>query len=243
MERERENGKGILFGVLGVMTLVIAILGASLAYFTASDSSEKNAVSVESATVTITYVDGQIINATNLIPATQDIATTAYQRTENQCKDSVKDGYNVCAVYSFGVHNGGASAREVVGEILTTTLKDNCEVTETDNCVPERQFENLSYMVYEVTESGKTPVSTSLTKFARTGSTTTLFNNGTEFNSISIDYGKTKNYEVLIWLNEKAEGNVADDDGSGNQDFEQGLSYTGTVTITVKDQTDRITGE
>ena len=52
---EKEDKRGIFFGVIGVLTLIVAIIGASFAYFTINASSNKNAVTVNAATVKIVY--------------------------------------------------------------------------------------------------------------------------------------------------------------------------------------------
>lgn len=234
---DRENGKGILFGVLGIMTLIIAILGASLAYFTATASSEKDAVTVQSATVTITYVEGQILQATNLIPATQDVAELAYAKESGQCIDD--NGRQVCAVYRFETKNDGAVNQTIKGSILTTTDVSCTPEEGEETCTPPREFDNLSYLVYETTGGTSNKINNNLTTFAKHGGSTDLFNNGTT-NNVTIDSGSSKSFEVLIWLNEKST-DINNDDGSGNQDYEQGLTYTGTVSVSVVG-TDKITG-
>ena len=234
---DRENGKGILFGVLGIMTLIIAILGASLAYFTATARSRDDAVTVQSATVAITYTEGRIVQASNLIPATQDVAELAYAKTDGQCQDD--DGDQVCAVYGFEVKNDGVKNQELKGSILTTT---RCTPKEgEDSCSLKGEFDNLSYIVYETSCDSPQKVSTQLTTFAKFGGTTELFNDGAD-NKVVVESGKSKSYEVLIWLNELSK-DIANDDGSGAQDHEQGLTYSGTVTIDVVGASDKITGE
>ena len=42
---ENNNGRGIFYGVIGVATLVVAIIGATFAYFSAS-AANNNAISV-----------------------------------------------------------------------------------------------------------------------------------------------------------------------------------------------------
>lgn len=234
---DRDSGKGILFGVLGVMTLIIAILGASLAYFTATARSRDDAVVVQSATVAITYTQGQILQATNLYPASQDVAERAYAKTQDKCIDD--NGLQVCSVYAFETKNGGSVIQSITGSILTTT---RCTPAEgEDSCTPPAEFDNLSYMVYETTGGTPNKINSTLTKLGKYGSTSDLFNNGTT-NEISINSGETKKFEILVWLNELSP-NVELDDGSGNQDHEQGLTYTGTVSIEVVGVTDKITGE
>ena len=54
---EREDKRGIFFGVIGVLTLIVAIIGASLAYFSINARSRENALTVQAATVKIVYED------------------------------------------------------------------------------------------------------------------------------------------------------------------------------------------
>ena len=71
------------------------------------------------------------------------------------------------------------------------------------------------------------------------------FDDGTD-NKVTVTSGSHNTYEVLIWLNEAASQEELDDPDNmtaGNQDHEQGLTYTGTVEIAVSGATDKITGE
>jgi len=239
---ERENGKGILFGVLGIMTLIIAILGASLAYFTATDRSGDDAVSVQAATVTITYVQGQIIKAENLIPATQTVAETAYAKTgDSQCLDS--NDKQVCAVFKFEAKNSGADNLEILGNILTTT---QTSTNNGEDGLQTREFDNLSYIVYDASTGTPVKINSTKTTFAKAGSSTELFNNGAGSSVVEVLSGTSNKYEILIWLNELAtEEELLDPDETvkGNQNFEQGLKYTGVVEISVSGASDKITGK
>lgn len=53
---EKEDKRGIFFGVIGVLTLIVAIIGASFAYFSINAKSDKDAVKVKAASVQIVYV-------------------------------------------------------------------------------------------------------------------------------------------------------------------------------------------
>lgn len=70
-----DKGKGIFYGVVAVATLIVAIVGATLAYFSIMVNSENNAVGLSSDIVSISYSDGQyLINpAAKLIPATNEV--------------------------------------------------------------------------------------------------------------------------------------------------------------------------
>lgn len=83
------GGKGIFYGVIAVATLIVAIIGATFAYFTASANSTENALAARAAKVSVDYTEGRTIKATNLIPATADVVAAAYaQPTADQLNES-----------------------------------------------------------------------------------------------------------------------------------------------------------
>lgn len=156
--------------VIGVATLLIALLGATFAYFSATARSAENDVTVKSAYVSIYYDGGTEIKASNLIPATQQVALSKYQKVmepyipgEDESYDTNYDDYNanyddtlvgdggrdgyrrcvdakgkeVCYVYQFSIESDGAEGEET--EILASIN------------VNKNEFENLSYVLYEVT--------------------------------------------------------------------------------------------
>ena len=85
-----DKGKGIFYGVVAVATLIVAIVGATLAYFSIMVNSENNAVGLSSDIVSISYSDGQyLINpAAKLIPATNEVVKKAYERVTVFDKDN-----------------------------------------------------------------------------------------------------------------------------------------------------------
>lgn len=252
---DKENGKGIIFGVLGILTLIIAIMGASLAYFTATARGDAEEVKVQASTVAISYVQGTNVEAEDLIPADFSVVKWAYERgieTENeievdkQCVD--KDGFTVCGVFRFDIDNvQGVKDAIIEGTITTTTDASTQE---------NKEFSNLKYTVFEVVKNDEGTVTSRTeinsgnhTAFAKTtdgSATTQLFNHSVvdtlTANQAKVDAGQTKHYELLIWLDELAE-NVATDTGEGAQDEEQGLAYTGTISVKVSGMSDRVTGQ
>ena len=77
---EREDKKGIFFGVIGVLTLIVAIIGASFAYFSINTKSNPDAITVNAASVKIVYDDGQELVLNDLIPSTQAVALETQRR-------------------------------------------------------------------------------------------------------------------------------------------------------------------
>ena len=155
---ENFNNKSNTFNlVIGLATLLIAILGATFAYFSATARSKENDVTVKSAYVSITYDGGTEIKASNLIPATQQVALKKYQKAATEynadtdgemdtdydvyrndvnrrCVDA--KGKEVCYVYQFSVISDGAEGEDT--EILASIKVNN------------NSFTNLSYVLYEV---------------------------------------------------------------------------------------------
>jgi len=48
---ENNNGRGVFYGVIGVATLIVAIIGATFAYFSAQTNTDTNAIRAESAII------------------------------------------------------------------------------------------------------------------------------------------------------------------------------------------------
>lgn len=159
---EKEQDKTNTFNIIiGVSTLLVAILGATFAYFSATAKSKENDVTVKSAYVSISYDGGTEVKASNLIPATQTVALTKFKKKvtpigtindenlkfidedlytvsdekhkERRCIDD--KGRQVCYVYQFTItSDGGEGVTDILGYIK----------------VNENQFQNLSYLLYEV---------------------------------------------------------------------------------------------
>lgn len=158
-ENNRPNNKTNTFNlIIGIATLLIAILGATFAYFSATATSAENDVTVKSAYVSISYDGGTEIKASNLIPATQTVALHKYQKEvavydpekdgeiitdydtyrnelDRRCVDA--KGKEVCYVYQFSIESDG----ELGG---TTDILAAVKVN-------KNEFDNLSYVLYEVT--------------------------------------------------------------------------------------------
>lgn len=169
-EDSRENNATNTFNlIIGIATLLIALLGATFAYFSATARSAENDVTVKSAYVSISYDGGTEIKASNLIPSTLNVALKKYQKekytydTETKQSlivphDPLKDGAiitdydtykndvnrkcvdakgkEVCYVYQFSIESDGAVGDKT--DIIASIKINN------------NQFENLSYMLYEV---------------------------------------------------------------------------------------------
>jgi len=110
-----ENNKSNTFNlVIGIATLLIALLGATFAYFSATARSAENDVTVKSAYVSISYDGGTEIKASNLIPATETVALSKYMKTMNPYNPETDgdmildyDQYNVGDIEKIFDQRGG----------------------------------------------------------------------------------------------------------------------------------------
>ena len=122
-----EDKRGIFFGVIGVLTLIVAIIGASLAWFSINAQSDEDAIIVQAATVKIVYEDGDEIAISKLIPSTKTVALTTLRRylkgnkdttTGTPYRECIDDkGNRVCGVYEFSLTNNGTNPVDVTARI------------------------------------------------------------------------------------------------------------------------------
>lgn len=110
------NGKGIFYGVIGVATLIVAIIGATFAYFTAT-ASNNNTVAGTAAQAGLTLeVTAKSANVEKpMVPQPASVIQTAVTGTNrNSCVDG--NGNTVCKVYEVKVTNTGTSATVLYGK-------------------------------------------------------------------------------------------------------------------------------
>ena len=155
--------------IIGIATLLIAILGATFAYFSATARSAENDVTVKSAFVSISYDGGTEIKASNLIPATQNVALKKYQK-EKYAIDA-ESGLSVIQPYNPEVDGEiivdyDTYKNDVNRKCVDAKGKEVCYVyqfsIESDGAVGgttdilasikinKNEFDNLSYVLYEV---------------------------------------------------------------------------------------------
>lgn len=131
---ENSKGRGIFLGVVSVATLIVAIIGATFAWFSASVSSGENDVNLTAyqfdAELTVKRVFPTDENASRkIIPFVPDKVLReglenetnnmnyALNEATNKCVDS--SGYLVCSLYKITVTNNGSDAIELDGTVTT----------------------------------------------------------------------------------------------------------------------------
>ena len=129
---ENNGGKGLFYGVIGVATLIVAIIGATFAWFTATAAGNQT-TTVTSGNLVIKYTDSTDLVATNLKPATEAQVKAAY--ANNKCAHTgdvadIQNNESVCSVYQFTVNNTGS-----LYAVLTASLSDFAITTAGDRNV------------------------------------------------------------------------------------------------------------
>lgn len=134
---ENKRGSEIFLGVVGVTTLLVAIIGATFAYFSASARSENEAISVKSTTLSLGYDDVTDRLNVNMIPTAKkyaDFAVFDADHVENvgECIDD--NGNEICSVYEFYIGNPSKTTRmEIEGSVTSVT----------------NEFTNLKFAIYD----------------------------------------------------------------------------------------------
>ena len=240
------KARDIFYGVVAIATLIVAMVGATLAYFSVTATSNEGAVNATAAIVSIEYNDGQQVTAQadQLIPATLDVVQEVYENTiklipddepmsENACTD-INDR-QVCSSYRFTISSQ-------VNRTITATLKNE-----------HNGFADLYYAVYDVTKGDWLSLNdsndkalplntcsneneevedncytvTGLLKTYEARAENSIFGYTTE-NSIDVYKNQelavaTQAYDLVIFLKEM----------NTNQNADQGKRYSGTIVIDV----------
>lgn len=155
------NGRGVFYGVIGVATLIVAIIGATFAYFAAQTNTEDNAIRASAAIVELDIATHSATNlGANMIPVEADGTTqstvagaaaaateyaTLFPRFPSAGSEDTDDagraactdllGNRICSIYTFTVSNPSTASQQIFGFL---TVKSNT-------------FSNLKYAVFKGT--------------------------------------------------------------------------------------------
>ncbi len=225
------NGRGIFYGVIGVATLVVAIIGATFAYFSAA-TGRNDAVNLASTTLTLRMEDIDSNFLTDMIPVetetnidtktnvtmfapypglTEPVKTGATKADwtigKTTCSDD--EGNSICGVYQFSIKNPSTTtAQQVVGSLEISA---------------NTGFTNLTYAVFKGAASEITSYNVNAGAVSTVGASagavivprtlvtdTTKFIDGvhtwTNTTETLAPEAKTT-YTLVIWLEEAGEAN------------------------------------
>ena len=121
---EKNNRNGILLGVVAVATLVVTIIGATFAYFTASVSGNApvNASSYKFAmSLTVSKIAPTGSGVKDLIPVNSTDVGTALTGATNKSACVDKNDYAACVIYELNFTNSGSGTVTLNGTMTPTT--------------------------------------------------------------------------------------------------------------------------
>lgn len=107
---ENRKGPGVFYAVVGVATLVVAIIGATFAYFSASTTNKTDVTGSTASGASLSMAITRVSDAgtaANMIPMlTADLQKGVTGTSSKSCIDA--NGNTVCQVYKITVTNGSA---------------------------------------------------------------------------------------------------------------------------------------
>ena len=237
-EREDKKGNGLFLGIVGVATLIVAIIGASFAYFSIQASSAEGAVNLTayqfSASLSMSEIygpgekgiipvdpDGTVNDAT---PGEDDtnlayaINVSGGSKTRS-CLDG--RGFGICALYQVTVTNDGTAPLTLDGVVKTISNTGGANDTGFANLKCRLASKSGDYYDIESTDyslAAAVPGETSIGQItvpAKSGDTP----------------GSYTTY-VLIYLDETGD----------DQSDEMGANFNGQIVFTSNGTSSQLTG-
>lgn len=238
-----EKNRNIFYVVVAIATLIVAIVGATLAYFSIYASSNENVVAVRAKEVKIDYTDSQRIWVDDIIPASFNVVETSFLHPIAESQEGLGDGreiceddqgYAVCTANEFIITNSGSAA----------DMEFYLEIK-------ENEFDNLRYILYykeneqdpyvnvygRVADGGlgildgqndkSLPVIQRETEESDPKTTISLLGEGENtVNKFHFDPGDEYIFSLVMYLDNQNE----------EQNHEQGNSFAGTIKVQFGEQ-------
>ena len=139
-KKEKKDNNTTVLTIIAIATLLIALVGATFAYFTASTTSGEGSVRTGSTTLALEYISYTTAWLSDkLIPvATNVVEYSVEKRPDSQGHKICVDDYGnaICSAYVFQVRNSALSPQAVSIKIATDT----------------NTFGNLRAMIYDVSK-------------------------------------------------------------------------------------------
>lgn len=207
MEENNRKGTGVFYAVVGVATLVVAIIGATFAYFSATAANDSttdikgNTAEAASLGLKVTKVLPTDVENEKIIPLASE--NNMSKALTANCLDA--KGYTACQVYKIEVTS---TTTENVSVIPKVTLTDTANV-----------FNNLKFQLLSGTSSADFAIdSENMTAAVGDSSETALVARTANATTPSVWY-------FVVWLEEAGEANQT----------EAGKSFGGTVSASATD--------
>lgn len=206
------NGKGIFYGVIGVATLIVAIIGATFAFFTATNTNEGTVAGTAAAAGLKLTVTEATTDTGVMVPQKAEAINTATAGTggTRSCVDS--NNNTACKVYKITIENEGDSAVTLTGRI-------------TFAATGSAKFTNLKWTKSDTSATagfGATQVAIGGTAsedlYFDVDAKTVYLGAKDDAENAGADYDE---FWIVVWIDETGAAQETDDTGS----------FTGTITF------------
>ena len=130
MDGNHYNGKGLFYGVIGIATLIVAIIGATFAYFTATQTNDDtitgNAASINFG---LDVERAETTDQTNggLIPMSNTMVEQAVKHSK-ACVDD--NGNSVCQIYKITLTNESSASMFLDGYVTLSSKTETGKSTD-----------------------------------------------------------------------------------------------------------------
>lgn len=175
---ENNNGRGLFYGVIGVATLIVAIIGATFAYFSVSANiANKNDIAGSTVDVSETTITGTLTRETPSTVSMVPLKTEELQRGitgEGNQKCIDENGAKVCDIYTLTINNTSNAPVSLAG---------NLNITATD-------MADLRWSLLESPDSATGATAKAVSDTVIVANELLAAKNG------------TKTYHFVIWFNE-----------------------------------------
>ncbi len=175
---ENNNGRGLFYGVIGVATLIVAIIGATFAYFSVNASITNNS-DIAGSTVELsdTTIAGTLTRVTpstvSMVPLkTEELQKGITGEGNQKCID--ENGAKVCDIYTLTINNTSNAPVSLAG---------NLNITATD-------MADLRWSLLESPDSATGATAKAVSDTVIVANELLAAKNG------------TKTYHFVIWFNE-----------------------------------------
>lgn len=203
-ESNTNENKGLLLSVVGVLTLIVAIAGATYAFFQATDTAE--GISGTAATAGLTLTVSPVYPAQGADTSGQLIPQDGPAINAAAAAGCLDGNNTVCQVYSITVQNTGSTPVELNGTILFGGI------------------ENMPNLVYATSSS-------STSGYATTGTTASTTATPLQSNLTLAAGATSQPHYVVIWIEET--GSVQTDSGTYTATVTYNASNGKGVTSTI----------
>ena len=216
MENNRDR-KGIFLGVISVATLIVAIIGATFAYFSASftGNEEVNFTAYEfSASATVNRI-APSSDVDDLIPVDAANVFTLASNTRNNNKGACKDAtdYTACLIYEVTIYNSGSQDLSLTGELKTTTAS---------------AFTHLKLVPATVNSGTYTADGDVMSIGGAQDATTGIFTSSSANKTFTVQANDDSTFYFIIYLENAIDSQTSEET---SQNEEMGATYVGQLVF------------